>query len=79
MIARNHLPNPRCKHALLPSRPMVIRRYRSLETQRDLRTFFEEGLFCNNLAEFDDDNEGVVENFKTEALLKSSESYMFAV
>jgi hypothetical protein len=45
---------------------MVIRRYRSIDGQRDLYTFFEEGLFSNRLPEFDDENEGVLENFERE-------------
>ena len=66
MIARKSLPNPRCKRAPLPSNQMVIRRYRSIENQLELRTFFEQGLFSKQLTKFDDDNEGVVDNFKRE-------------
>jgi len=72
MIARNHLPNPRCKYAILPSSQMIIRRYRSIEKQRDLYTFFEEGLFFKQLTEFDDDNEGVVENFQRESTFRGA-------
>ncbi|CQR49040.1 hypothetical protein [Haloferax massiliensis] len=45
---------------------MVIRRYRSIDGQRDLHTFFEEGLFSKRLTEFKDENEGVLENFERE-------------
>jgi hypothetical protein len=39
---------------------MVIRRYRTLN-ERNLRTFFEEGLFSRNVPTFCDDNEGLIE------------------
>lgn len=45
----------------LPSSPMVIRRYRSLEESKYLDTYFTEGLYCNRLTEFDDDDEGMLE------------------
>ena len=62
MIARNRVPKPRCEFAVLPSRQMIIRRYRSLSGKRDLSTYFEEGLFCKQLSEFDDQDEGLVED-----------------
>lgn len=45
----------------IPSNPMVIRRYRGLN-ERNLRSFFEDGLYCSNITEFEDDNEGLVEH-----------------
>lgn len=45
----------------IPSNPMVIRRYRGLN-ERNLRSFFEEGLYCSNITEFEDNNEGLVEH-----------------
>ena len=48
-------------YAPLPSRPMVIRRYRRLTKKKYLRTYFTEGLFCHRLTEFDDDDDGLLE------------------
>lgn len=66
MSFRNFPPNPICPRAPLPSSQMIIRRYRSIDGQRDLDTFFNEGLFSKRLTEFEDDNEGVVDNFVRE-------------
>jgi len=51
---------------------MIIRRYRSIDGQRDLETFFNEGLFSKRLTEFEDDNEGLIDNFVREGALAGS-------
>lgn len=66
-MAINRPPEPISEYAILPSSQMIIRRYRSLEGKRDLSTFFQQGLFCKQLPEFDDDNEGLVENAATKS------------
>lgn len=70
MIARVRPPKPQCAFAVLPSQQMIIRRYRSLDGERDLSTYFEEGLFCNQLSEYDDNNEGLIEDAATKGGLR---------
>lgn len=53
----------------IPSYPMVIRRYKPL-SERNLRSFFEDGLFCRHVPEFDDDNEGLIENPASNGMLR---------
>lgn len=72
MIARVRPPKPRCEYGVLPSRQMIIRRYRSLDGDRDISTFFGEGLFCKQLSEFDDQNEGLVEDAATKGGIRGS-------
>lgn len=43
----------------IPSGRMVIRRYQDLE-ERYIKNYFEKGLFCNHITNFDDDNEGLI-------------------
>ena len=49
-------------HTPLPSLQMTIRRYRPISKKKYLKTFFEHGLFCHRLTEFDDKDDGVLEN-----------------
>lgn len=53
-----HLASPLIQ---IPSNQMVIRRYRPL-SERNIRTYFENGPFCRQVPTFCDDNEGLVEN-----------------
>lgn len=43
----------------IPSGRMVIRRYQDLE-ERYIKNYFEKGLFCNHITNFEDDNEGLI-------------------
>lgn len=67
MMAIKRPPVPISAYAICPSDQMIIRRYRSLEGKRDLFTYFQQGLFCKQLSEFDDDNEGLVKDAATKS------------
>jgi hypothetical protein len=45
----------------IPSNQMVIRKYKPLKEQY-IRDFFEEGIRCTHVPEFNDDNEGMIES-----------------
>lgn len=62
---------PISAYAIHPSDQMIIRRYRSLEGKRDLSTYFQQGLFCKQLSEFNDENEGLVEDAATKSGFRS--------
>lgn len=51
---------------------MIIRRYRRLDKKKYLNTYFTEGLFCNRLTEFKDDDEGLLERMATDATIKGA-------
>lgn len=69
-MARVRPPAPVCEYAVLPSRQMIIRRYRSLDSDRDISTYFEQGLFCKQLSKFEDQNEGLIEDAATKSGLR---------
>lgn len=60
------------KYAPLPSRPMIIRRYRPLTKKKYIQTYFTQGLFCHRLTEFDDDNDGLLENMIDDPAVKAA-------
>jgi hypothetical protein len=55
----------------IPSHQMVIRRYRKLN-KRNIRTFFDEGLFSRHIPTYCDDNEGLIERPAENTALRAS-------
>jgi len=51
----------KARYAPMPSYQMVVRKYKPLNEQY-IRDFFERGVRCTHIPEFEDDNEGMIES-----------------
>lgn len=51
----------KARFAPIPSNQMVVRKYKPLKEQY-VRDFFEEGVRCTHIPEFNDENEGMIES-----------------